>query len=160
MAEGKGFPAIERKGGAMKIREIMRTNVATVKPGSSVKEAFEIMRQGHFRHLPVVDKAGKVQGILSDRDIRNVTVILDRDVQGPEDYLIPDRAKVTDVMVPVPVTASPDEDVLWAVELMQKHGFSCLPVLDREKLVGIVTVSDLLKLLGKLLRQLSAAGEE
>ncbi len=144
----------------MKIREIMRTKVIAVKPGSPAKEAFEIMRRGHFRHLPVVDKAGKVQGILSDRDIRNVTVMLDRDVQGPEDYLIPNRTKVMDIMVPVPMTVSPNEDVLSAVELMRKHGFSCLPVLDSEKLVGIVTVSDLLKVLDKLLRQLDVSGEE
>lgn len=144
----------------MKIREIMRTKVVTVKPGSLAKEAFEVMRRGHFRHLPVVDKSGKVQGILSDRDIRNITVMLDHDVQGPEDYLIPNTATVMDIMVAVPVTVSPDEDVLSAVELMRKHGFSCLPVLDSEKLVGIVTMSDLLKLLGKLLRQSGAVGKE
>ncbi len=144
----------------MKIREIMQTKVVTVETGSLAKEAFEIMRRGHFRHLPVVDKAGRVQGILSDRDIRNVTVMLDRDLQGPEDYLIPNTAKVVDLMVRVPVTASPDEDVLSAVEAMRDHGFSCLPVLDGKKLVGILTVSDLLKLLAKLLGQLGPVGRE
>ncbi len=108
----------------------------------------------------MVDKAGRVQGILSDRDIRNVTVMLNRDLQGPEDYLIPNTAKVVDLMVRVPVTASPDEDVLSAVEAMRDHGFSCLPVLDGKKLVGILTVSDLLKLLAKLLGQLGPVGRE
>ena len=144
----------------MRIREIMQTKVVTVETGSLAKEAFEIMRRGHFRHLPVVDKAGRVQGILSDRDIRDVTVMLDRDLQGPEDYLIPNTAKVVDLMVRVPVTASPDEDVLSAVEAMRDHGFSCLPVLDGKKLVGILTVSDLLKLLAKLLGQLGPVGRE
>ncbi|MFQ5936840.1 MAG: CBS domain-containing protein, partial [Acidiferrobacterales bacterium] len=52
----------------------MRTEVKSVEVGTSVKEAFEIMRQGGFRHLPVLDSAGNVAGIVSDRDLRNVVV--------------------------------------------------------------------------------------
>ena len=144
----------------MKIKEIMRTGVISVDPESMAKDAFEIMRGRGFRHLPVVDKVGKVQGILSDRDIRNITVMLDHDPQSSEEYLIPTRAKVVDIMVKVPVTASPDKDVLWAVELMRKRGFSCLPVLEGEKLVGIVTISDLLGVLARLLRDLHDTGEK
>ncbi len=144
----------------MKIKEIMRTGVISVDPESMAKDAFEIMRGRGFRHLPVVDKSGKVQGILSDRDIRNITVMLDHDSQSSDDYLIPSRSKVADIMVKVPVTASPDKDVLWAVELMRKRGFSCLPVLEGEKLVGIVTISDLLGVLAKLLRDLHDTGEK
>ena len=141
----------------MKIEEIMRTDVVTVKLQSPVKEAFEIMRQKGFRHLPVVDEAGRVQGILSDRDIRNITVILDRDSQRPEDYLIPNTAEVQEIMAEAPMMATPDGDVRWAVELMRDRGFHCLPVLEGEKLVGILTVSDLLGVLAGLLRDAQGA---
>ena len=136
----------------MKIKEIMHAQVVTVELGSLAKDAFEIIRDKGFRHLPVVDETGKVQGILSDRDIRNITVILDRDSQRSEDYLIPSTASVDDIMVRVPVTGTPEQDVLWAVEQMKDHGFSCLPILEGEKLVGIVTDSDLLGVLAGLLR--------
>lgn len=134
----------------MKIREIMHPNVLTVTAETPAKEAYELMRQGQFHHLPVIDQTGRVAGIVSDRDILSVAVLFNKRPQSAEDYLIDERTKVSTVMTADPTTVGPDDDLAGAVEQMVERGISAFPVIDQGKLVGIVTDTDLLRLLVKL----------
>ncbi|NQU12338.1 CBS domain-containing protein [bacterium] len=137
----------------MKIRDVMQSNVQTVVAESPAREAYELMRQGRFHHLPVVGPAGQVVGIVSDRDILSVAVLFAKRPQSPEDYLIDERTKVAEVMTAGPATIGPDADLAGAVEQMVSQGISALPVVDQGKLVAIVTDTDLLRLLVKLVGQ-------
>ena len=56
----------------MYVKDVMQSKVTSAPLGTSVQEAFEIMRDGGFRHLPILDEFGKVAGIVSDRDLRSV----------------------------------------------------------------------------------------
>ncbi len=130
----------------------MRVDVVTAKPDTSAKEAFELMRKGRFRHLPVVDAREKIIGIVSDRDIRNVAVFFDKDARNTTDYHISGTTVTRDIMTANPVTVAPDDDLNVVADLMAKHHYGCLPVARNGKLVGIVTRSDMMKLLAKLLK--------
>jgi acetoin utilization protein AcuB len=136
----------------MKVSEIMTRDVATVKRTSLAGEAFEAMRKGHFRHLAVVEENGDLCGVLSDRDIRNVTILFDRNPDEQDDYMIFGPVKVEDLMVPDPVTLQVDDTIDRALAFIKSGRLSCLPVLGDGKLVGIITTSDLLNLLKRLLK--------
>jgi CBS domain-containing protein len=131
----------------------MRVEVVTVRPDTPVKEAFELLRKGKFHHLPVVDAREKLVGIISDRDIRNVAVFFDKEARNTTDYLISGNVVARSIMSPNPVTVGPDDDLSVAADLMSKHHYGCLPVVDATgKIAGIITRSDMMRLLAKLLR--------
>jgi acetoin utilization protein AcuB len=136
----------------VKVKEAMRVDVVTVTPDTPAKQAFELMRTGKFHHLPVVDARGKIVGIVSDRDIRNVAVFFDKEARNTTDYHISPSVVTREIMTKNPVTVAPDDDLGHASDLMAKHNFGGLPVAENGKVVGILTRFDLMKLLAKLLK--------
>lgn len=135
----------------MKIRDVMHTKVVTVKADTPAKEAFEIMHKEGFRHLPVLDEQEHIVGILSDRDILSVAVSFEKRPRGQTQYMVMKTAKCRDVMTADPITISPDDNVARVVELMEAQKIGCLLVAEGGKLAGIVTDTDFLRLLVKLL---------
>jgi CBS domain-containing protein len=117
----------------MRLMEVMETRVDTVSPRTSVEAALTRMRGRGIRHLVVMDDT-HVVGVLSTRDI------------GPRP---PASASVADVMSPRPVTAAPSTTVRQAANLMRGRSLGCLPIVEGGRLKGIVTVSDLLTLIGR-----------
>ena len=121
------------------VKDSMAREVVTLAPGSTAGEALALCRERRIRHLPVVEE-GRLVGIVSDRDLRSATPALGD----------PDRAKaleeirVGDVMAKDVVTAAPDDPIDWAANTMRERGINCLPVLERDELVGIVTSSDVM----------------
>ncbi len=118
----------------MRLREIMRTRVETVSPHEPASVALERMRRAGIRHLLVCDENGLV-GVLSDRDIGGVGSL--RRVEAVED-----------VMSRPVVTASPDTTVRDAANLLRGRAIGCLPVISDGTIVGVVTGTDLLELIG------------
>jgi acetoin utilization protein AcuB len=117
----------------MRICEIMTKEVETVRPTATVRDAADLMRRKHVRHL-VVKKDGKVVGVVSDRD---VTV--------PSFFGEP----LAEVMTGPALTIRPNETVGTAANRMRRNRVSSLPVVERGELVGIVTVADLLQVLAR-----------
>ena len=107
---------------------------------SGETSALELIRKFHqkeFRHLLVVDQSGRLEGVISDRDVIRCL--------GPDS---PQRSmlaeiKASQLMSTDLVTVLPGTTLNRAVTLMVDHGISCLPVLADEKLVGILTNTDL-----------------
>ncbi|HMA16851.1 MAG TPA: CBS domain-containing protein [Thermoanaerobaculia bacterium] len=118
----------------MRLRDVMRRKVETISPRDSAAAAFDRMRSARIRHLVVKD-GRKIVGILSDRDVGTLGSL--GQVETVEDR-----------MTAPPVCVSPDLTVREAANLMRGRTMSCLPVVEDGKIVGIVTVTDLLKLLG------------
>lgn len=135
----------------MKIREIMHAKPITVTADQLARDAFEIMLSKGFRHLPVVDDAGALIGVLSDRDIRNIAVVQEKRPREAADFVIVEPITAQEIMTPDPVTVSSEDEVGRAAKLMALHQFGCLPVVDDDELVGIVTQVDMLKLLDRML---------
>lgn len=121
----------------MRIGEVMTRNVETVEPSATADEAWQRMRERRIRHLVVMRK-GAVLGVVSERDLggrSGVTVRRGRSVQ--------------DLMSAAAVTAEPDATVREAANLMRGRSVGCLPVIEKNRLVGILTVSDVLELVGR-----------
>jgi CBS domain-containing protein len=135
----------------MHVKDVMRAEVKSIPVGTSVKDAFTLMRQGGFRHLPVLDSQGAVVGIVSDRDLRNVVVLYKDPASGAEDFFVTDDVVVDKVMSADPVSVSPDDDVSTAVRLIREQHLGCLIVSENGRLAGILSYIDLLDVLLDLL---------
>lgn len=136
----------------MQVRDVMQAEVETVRLGSSVREAFEMMRLRGFRHLPVLSSDDKIVGIVSDRDLRNAVVIYTDPNNGAEDFFASDDTTVDKVMVSDPVSVRPGDDIASATRLIRDQHFGCLIVSENDRLVGILSYVDLLDVLLGLLK--------
>ena len=116
----------------LRVSEVMSTVVETVKASESAEKAYSRMREQEVHHLVVVD-GGSVVGVISERDLGG---------RGGAS-LRRDRA-VDDLMTSSVVTAKPDSTLREAAKLLRGRTIGCLPVLDGHKLVGIITLSDVL----------------
>jgi CBS domain-containing protein len=116
----------------MRLTDIMSSPVETIAPGTSVTLARTAMKRRGTHHLVVV-RGSKVVGILSARDLRGV---------GGDDPI--DEVMSTDV-----VTAPASAHVRDAANLLRGRQVGCLPIVERGRAVGMVTISDLLELLGR-----------
>jgi CBS domain-containing protein len=127
----------------MKVREIMRQALVTVRPGVPAREAAELMRSREVRHVLVTDEEGQLVGIVTDRDLRHSALLpfLARHLAWEERRLRAPR--VRDVMTCSVVTVDPDADLARAGLLMFERRIGSLPVTEHGTLVGIVTEGDL-----------------
>lgn len=116
----------------LKIRELMTTDVRTVTPDTTIKDAANIMNTVDVGSVPVVDN-NKLVGIVTDRDI------VVRSVAKGQDP----NQKVCDVMTKDIKCITPDTDVHEAADIMAKRQIRRLPVVDNGNLVGIVSIGDL-----------------
>jgi CBS domain-containing protein len=130
---------------AAKVKDRMTKNPATVRPEDGLKEAIWKMEHGHFRHLPVVDENGKLVGMLSDRDIRLIRPSLA--FTNKEDAMVQLWSiSVQQAAVFDPITIKQETTLKEAAELMLRWHVGGLPVVDdRERLVGMITYTDLLR---------------
>jgi acetoin utilization protein AcuB len=135
----------------MYIKDVMQSDVTTAPVGTPVQEAFEIMRDGGFRHLPVLDEFGKVAGIVSDRDLSRVGAIYKDEATGTEDFLVTEDTTVDKIMATNPFVVSPDDPISFAVDIIRDKRIGCLIVSKGSELVGVVSYLDLLSLLKKIL---------
>lgn len=130
---------------------VMSTELVTVHPSTSLYQAREVMREKRIRHLPVVDDDGDLVGLLTQTDVlaASDSILKDRDSQLEVAYFPVEDAMVTDV-----VTAPPGTSLRQAALYLESHKMGCLPVVDRGKLVGIVTETDFVGVAINLLEQL------
>lgn len=109
-------------------------NIATASSSLSVREASIAMASRRIGAVVVVDAAGRMAGIFTERDVMTKVVAGRRD---------PDATTLAEVMTPNPDTIGPDDAAGEALEMMRKHGYRHLPVVDGTRLIGIVSVRDL-----------------
>jgi acetoin utilization protein AcuB len=128
------------------MREKIKRNPVTISPDASFFEARNLIHEKGVRHLPVVDKSGKLVGIVTDRDIReaapsDATLLSVQELN----YLL-GKLKVSAFMTPKEklITITPDTLIEEAVQLMHDHKIGCLPVMEGDKLYGIFTETDAL----------------
>ncbi len=128
----------------MKIKEWITTEIITISPEASVKEAFGLMKSMGIRHLPVV-KEGILKGIVTDRDLRRPK-ISDVFKTWDELYRIDDNIQVEDVMITPVITLGQDATIQEAAKLMVQNRIGAIPIVDaKKKLAGIIVESDILR---------------
>lgn len=128
----------------MRVKEFMSTKVVSAHVGTPVQVAYELMRDGGFRHLPVLSTKGKLVGILSERDLRGVGAFFKDSSSGIDEFLVTDPTTVEKIMVANPITVSPDTTVSTAVKVIRDKRIGCLIVTDGEEMVGILSYLDVL----------------
>lgn len=127
-----------------KVRDIMAKEVATLNVDDELSLAEDIMHLGRIRHLPVMD-GEKLVGIISERDLFKASLasVIDYDYQIKRDYM--KTVVIKEVMQTSLITISPEASVKEAVQLMLQHKIGCLPVVEGERMVGLVTETDILR---------------
>ncbi|MGE5798704.1 MAG: CBS domain-containing protein [Syntrophaceae bacterium] len=146
----------------LKARDIMTKNVITVTPDTEITQAAKLLLENHFNGLPVVDESGKLIGILCQDDL----IIQQKRLPLPSlftffDGLIPLTSyrslekevekivatTVSQAMTTDPITIDPDASLEDIATLMVNNNIHTLPVLDRDRLVGVIGKEDVLRTL-------------
>ena len=137
-----------------KVRSRMKTELVTLSPDDTLREAVRLEMQRKIRHIPVVDASGKLVGIVTDRDIKRALPSPLTGQLAREEYdSVLDETLVGKVMTRDPQTVSPETTLADAVQLMFEKKIGGLPVVENGKLVGIYTQTDALALCLELLQK-------
>lgn len=136
----------------MQVKDLMTSKVFTIEPNDMIDRVFFLIHYEKLRHLPVVEK-GKVVGIVSDRDMykalgpKSNSKVIETSNEN-EMHVVP--KKVRHIMKRGVITISPDSLVADAAKLMVEHRIGALPVVKNGKLAGILTSTDMLKVVSSL----------
>jgi acetoin utilization protein AcuB len=133
-----------------RVRDYMTADPQTLDVESTLLDAVLMMRRSELRHIPILE-GGRVVGIITDRDVArfapSILVTL-----SPEDYnRVFEDTPVAKVMTRKLVSTTPEAKLAEAVDLIYGQKLGCLPVLEGERLVGIITVVDMLRALHDLI---------
>ena len=139
----------------MLVRDIMTNNVITIPSDTTMFEAEEIMEFHKIERLPVVDK-GKLVGLVTKDTLLKASPSKGTSFSRGEIFYLLAKLIVKEIMVTDVVTVSPDTTVEQAATKAQKNKVGCLPVLENNKVVGIVTTNDFFY---KILNPLLGIGE-
>ncbi len=127
----------------MFVKSWMHEKILTILPDSTIAEAESLMSLHKVRRLPVVDEEGHLLGILSKEDIKNaLPSIIDANFDETSRALA-HQAKVESFMTKNPITADPMEPLEKVAATMRKNKIGGIPVVVEQKLVGIITESDI-----------------
>jgi len=132
--------------------DLMAKGIFTCKPDDRVDSVLDVMQRHRFRHVPVVDDGDVVVGVISDRDIRNVSFLSQADGTELSDLMVAD-IPVREIMVADPLTVGPDEPLINVLDTMKNKHVGCMPIVEDGKLLGIVTIVDFLELVRELLTE-------
>jgi acetoin utilization protein AcuB len=131
----------------MNAKDVMSAAPVVTRGDENCHDATTLMFRRRIRHLPVVDAAGQLEGILTDRDLRHylLSPAAARDLGRLSVATLLKQARIRDVMSwPVFVT-SPDTDLAEVVKVMRDRRVGALPVVEGRRVVGIITETDLLR---------------
>src|SRR5512136_2931536 len=135
----------------MLVRERMITTPSTCAPDMSVTDALRFMKEKNIRRLPVLDNRGKLVGIVSDQDLLYATPSPVTSLSVWEMNYLLAKLKVEEVMTRQVITVTEDTPLEDAARIMADNKIGGLPVMREDKLVGIVTETDLFKTFLELL---------
>jgi acetoin utilization protein AcuB len=118
----------------MLVARRMSKNPIAISPEASIQEAMELMKKQSIRHLPVVDQTKRLVGWVSDTDLRGALIAS-----------MIEELVVRDVMIADPVTVSSTDFLERAARLITEQKIGGMPVVDNNKLVGVITAVDILE---------------
>jgi len=133
------FKPMKQVIGAPLVKDVMTKPAITAAPEDRITRAAKLLAERAFNHLPIVDKQGKLLGIVTSWDLAVA--------------LGTGKRKLSEIMTKKVVVASEDEPVDSAARKLEQHNISGLPVIDADRLVkGILTSEDISRLIGRRAR--------
>ncbi|MCP4106551.1 MAG: CBS domain-containing protein [Desulfobacteraceae bacterium] len=136
----------------LQVKDIMTNDVFALHAEQTLAMVRSLMDSKHIRHVPIVDTDNGFVGLLTHRDLLACTVSMLADIGKEEQDNLDSSISIGNVMRTKVATVNPDTDLREAINVLLENKYSCLPVLSNEKLVGIITEADFLKLTLALLR--------
>jgi acetoin utilization protein AcuB len=130
----------------MLVRERMSHPVIFIHPETSMQEALDLMRKEHIHRLPVVNKQGLLIGIITEADLDKASPSEATSLSIWEIRELVSKVKVEKIMTRDVVTVNDDTPIEEAARIMADGNFSGLPVMHANKLVGLITETDLFKI--------------
>ncbi len=134
---------------ASQVKDIMAKDPVTLDAEDILDLASDIMNLGRIRHIPILDK-GKLVGVLSQRNLFHSALITALGLGPKESRELLKAIPIRRAMTAPVVTVAPDMGVKEAARIMSEKKIGCLPVTENEKLVGLVTESDILRYVANL----------
>lgn len=131
----------------MYIGRIMHTDLVTVTPETTLVEARDLIAERSIDHLLVINKKGKLVGILSDRDLKQNWASPATALSTHELNYLLQKVEVGMIMVKTVITVDQDTTIERAAYIMQTHNISALPVMEHGELTGIITSTDVMEVL-------------
>jgi len=129
----------------MLVKDRMTPNPETVTTDTSLKEALDLIRSRPFRHLPVLDENGKLAGIVTEKSLVYASPTPTTTLSVFEvDYIL-SRTKIGQVIQGPVITVGPDLPIEEAARLMVDHRIGCLPVVEDDELIGIISDTDIFR---------------
>ena len=143
------FKDMARLGHSPQVHQVMTPDPVTVQRDVHLSDVMELMERRHIQHIPVMDGT-RLVGLLSERNLRDAlpSVLTLQDPVARRRALAATRAD--QVWVEHPVTVRPSATVLEAIRVMRRLKAGSVPVVDHDRLVGILTSGDLISLLEHL----------
>lgn len=132
------------------IEAIMSTNLITVAPSATLAEARTLMRDNRIHHIPVVD-GEKLVGLVT---LTNVLAATDSFLRDQKNRIHANEINIEDAMVQDVATVDINASLRHAALFLEKHNIGCLPVMNGDQLVGIITDTDFVAVAINLLEQL------
>lgn len=130
----------------MKVKDIMTRELFYLREDDRLDLAKDVMTWQHIRHVPVVNKNKQLVGLLTHRDILNASVSSFAKISDGEQKKLFEFIPIKDIMKKNVLTTTPEADLREAAASMIDNKVGCLPVVEDEKLTGIVTEADFLTL--------------
>jgi len=129
----------------MLVRDRMTPNPTTITTETSLKEALDLVRSNPFRHLPVLDKNGKLVGIVTEKSLVYASPTPTTTLSVFEvDYIL-SRTKIGQIIHDDVVTVGADLTIEEAARIMVDRRFGCLPVVENDELIGIISDTDIFR---------------
>lgn len=128
----------------MQVRDYMTADVVTANLGDGLHQTLTRMRERRIRHMPVLDEHGHLAGLVSDRDIRRPDFV-DPQPDQVRPFVLDNHSTVADAMSRNVSTIGPDEPVSSVLGIFIERHYGALPVVEDGKVVGILSVIDVLR---------------
>jgi len=135
----------------MLVGERMSHPVITIHPKMPMQDALNLMRQEHVRRFPVVDKRGRLVGIVSEKDLLDASPSDATSLSIYEVNYLLSKITVKEIMSDAVITITEDTPIEEAARIMADNKIGGLPIIREDELVGIITETDLFKIFLELL---------
>ena len=136
----------------MFVRDIMSTEVYTLREDEVLLDATLLLARGSFRHIPILS-GQRLVGIVTERDVEHYKPSILSGIPAEEYNRLMKTTPLSKIMSRNPTTIGPGKTVYEAAQILFEQRIGCLPVVEDGKLKGIITRSDMLSLLLKLLQE-------
>jgi CBS domain-containing protein len=132
-----------------RVRDIMPRKMVTISESDTLSTVEDIMTLGRVRHMPVV-RAGKLVGVVSERDLLRASLSNLSGFGSDERRAFLHVVEIARVMSAPPITIAADASVEDAARVMADRKIGCLPVVEDDELVGLITETDVLRYFARL----------